>query len=366
MNIGFVIYGDLDTVSGGNIYDSEVIRMLQKSGHSVTLLTLERRTYYRNIFHNFTGTFLDRIKQHNLDLLLEDELVHPSLFYLNHWIRSRFSIPIIAIVHNLTRFSSERPVFQFFSRKVEKWYIDSLYGFIAVSKKTQHQVNQISKQQMTSTVAYPAGDRFRQSITEEEIEQRSKSSGPLRILFLGNITPNKQLDILISAMKLSQERNYSVHVIGNTSSSTRYESQCRRLIRTNNLQDSVAFLGPITDLDKLAEELSNAHVLVLPSKSEGFPLVLVEAAGFGIPAIITTESAAGEFVQHTVNGFLVKPYDVDAIAEYLHLLHTDRDYLTKVSIAALMRYRTHPTWSETGQQIEQFLKQFSREDRHDF
>jgi len=359
MKIGFLIYGSLDAITGGNIYDRELRSVLQDLGHSTEILPITQHTYYRNVLHNFTGTLVDKIKTAHLDLLLEDELVHPALFYLNHWIRSRFHIPIVAIVHNLTTYSNERPRVHFLSRKLEQWYLKSLDGYIGVSKKSLNQVQSMVGHKMPSTFANPAGNRFGVEISENQVLQRSKQPGSLRILFLGNITPNKQLDVLLKALKTLSRDSFVLDVIGKFGRNSDYQMLCNHLVQQYHLQDSVHFYGLIKDREKMAKILEKAHVLVLPSQSEGFPIVMVEAADFGNPSVVTSESAADEFIQHKVNGFLVKPSDVNAIAEYLQLLHSDRDYLAEVSVAALQRYHTHPTWRETGQKVNQFLKQFS-------
>lgn len=359
MKIGFLIYGSLDAITGGNIYDRELRSVLQDLGHSTEILPITRHTYYRNVLHNFTGVLVDKIKTAHLDLLLEDELVHPSLFYLNHWIRSRFHIPIVAIVHNLTTYSSERPGGHCLSRKLEQWYLKSLDGYIGVSEKTLNQVQSMVGHKSPSTIAYPAGNRFGVEISENQVLQRSKQPGPLRILFLGNITPNKQLDVLLKTIKSLPLDSFTLDVIGQFGRNSDYQVRCTQLVQQYNLQDSVHFYGSINGLAKMIKILEKSHVLVLPSQSEGFPIVMMEAAGFGIPSVITSESAADEFIQHTVNGFLVNPSDVNAIAEYLQLLHSDRDYLAEVSVAALQGYHRHTTWNETGQKVNQFLTQSS-------
>ncbi len=58
-----------------------------------------------------------------------------------------------------------------------------------------------------------------------------------------------------------------------------------------------------------------ADVLVLPSKREGLPRVILEAMSMGKPVIATNVAGCREAINHNENGLLVPPENVDALAE---------------------------------------------------
>ena len=355
MKIGFLLYGDPDKISGGNIYDSEIIHVLKSLGHTVRIFSLDRYSYYRNMQTNYTGTIQQELLSYGPDILLEDELTHPSLFRLNRKIRNRFRIPVVSIIHNLTAFSSEHPVFPVLSQIIERMYLRTLDGIIAVSGQTLEHVNRFSDPDIPELVSYPAGNRFNTGYAAEQILQRVHKSGPFQILFPANITPNKQLDVLLKSLHTLNDFTCQVTVLGRLDISPGYVKHCNNLIRQFALEELVHLAGPIREPAELERLFSRSHVMVLPSKSEGFPLVLPEAAGFGVPAIITNMSAAGEFIRQGENGFLIDPNDVKEISQILQMLNNNRTILEKMSTAALQRYRTHPTWAKTGEYISDFL-----------
>lgn len=95
--------------------------------------------------------------------------------------------------------------------------------------------------------------------------------------------------------------------------------------------------------------------MVVPSSYEGFGIVYLEGMGFGLPAIGTTAGAAGEIITHGENGFLIESDDDKALAALLDELATNRELLTRLSLNALMRYRSQPGWEENAGKIRNFL-----------
>ena len=355
MKIGFVIYGDPDRITGGNMYDCRILEALRESGHSVRIHSLPQRQYYANLTTNFFAMAKRGFFSDPPDVLLQDELVHPSLFLLNRFYRKVTGVPVVAIVHNLTLLSAEQPRFPELQRQIETAYLNSLDGFIAVSARTRSQTENHVPHSVPSITAYPGGDRFGVAIDEQEILSRARNDTLLQVLFLGNVTPNKQLETLLTSLGTLPTGLAHLTVVGRTDFDPGYTAICRKVIQDYSPGKQVRFTGAISDSGRVAEHIRASDIVVLPSRTEGFPLVIPEAAGFGVPAIVTTESAADEFIDHRVNGFLVKPGDSDGIAELLGILHGDREYLAEMSVAALMRHRSHPSWRETGRTVADFL-----------
>jgi len=286
------------------------------------------------------------------DLLIEDELNHPSLLLAN---RGKHPYPIISLVHHL-RSSELRPEWQnAFYRVVEKKYLGSVDGFIFNSKTTESTVNSLVDDGKPGVIAYPPTDRFGPPISEERIIERAKSA-ELRILFLGNVIGRKGLHTLLKAIS-SQPSAFRVDVIGALTAEPQYAKQIQEFIAHNNLSSFVFLHGPL-DKDPLIERLKRAHVLVVPSSYEGFGIVYLEGMCFGLPAIGTTAGAASEVIRDGVDGFLIQPEDADLLANRLKVLHEKREVLIRMSCAARERYLRQPKWEETASQIRGFLQSF--------
>ena len=61
MRVGLVIYGSLDTLSGGYLYDRKLVAYLQGQGDRVTILSLPWQDYPRHCLHNLNREVLSRL-----------------------------------------------------------------------------------------------------------------------------------------------------------------------------------------------------------------------------------------------------------------------------------------------------------------
>ena len=344
MRIGIIIYGSLDTLSGGYLYDRKLVDYLLSQGDKVEVISMPWRNYTAHLTDNFRFRLPS-----NLDILIQDELNHPSLIFAN---RGRHPYPIISLVHHL-RCSELRPGWQnAFYRMVEKQYLQSVDGFIFNSQTTKSVVHGLMVNGKSSIVAYPPTDRFGEPISEDEIIERARSE-ELRILFLGNVIQRKGLHTLLKAVSI-QLSAIRVDVVGSLDSEPEYAKQIQKSITVNNLISSVFLHGPL-DKEPLIEKLRQAHVLVVPSSYEGFGIVYLEGMCFGLPAIGTTAGAAGEIISDRVDGFLIGPEDVNLLAGRLKVMNERRDILIQMSLAARSRYLRQPKWEHIAGQIREFL-----------
>lgn len=364
MKIGLVIYGSLDTLSGGYLYDRQLVEYLRSQGDTVEIISLPWRNYAAHLTDNLWFRLPDVIarseattkqspRYQKYDLLIQDELNHPSLIAAN---RGRHTYPVISLVHHL-RCSELRPQWQnAFYRVIEQKYLQSMDGFIFNSKTTEQTVNSLTVSSKPSVIAYPPTDRFGEPILEEEIVRRAQTH-PLRILFLGNVIERKGLHTLLRALLILHPASFILDVVGSLKPEPAYAKQIQEFIARNHFASFILFHGAL-DKDALIEKLQQAHVLVVPSSYEGFGMVYLEGMCFGLPAIGTTAGAASEIIHNGTDGFLIEPGNADQLAERLNALNEKRDVLLRMSLAARQRYLRQPRWEETAHQIREFLQSF--------
>ncbi len=345
MKIGFLIYGALDTLSGGYMYDRKLVEYLRAQGDTVEIISLPWRNYAAHLTDNLSFKL-----PANLDILIQDELNHPSLIGAN---RGNHPYPIISLVHHL-RCSELRPQWQNdLYRIVEKKYLHSVDGFIFNSKTTQAVVNSLLKNPKPEVVAYPPTDRFGEALTEEEIKTRA-AQDPLKIVFLGNVMERKGLHTLLNALNGLQSE-VSLDVIGSLTVEPDYAKQMQNFVTVNDLSSIVTFHGALNN-EPLKQKLQQAHLLIVPSSYEGFGIVYLEGMCFGLPAIGTTAGAAGEVIEHEKTGYLIEPNDPKQLAAHISQLASDRSLLTELSLHARTHYTQQPAWNETAEHIRIFLQ----------
>ena len=345
MKIGFLIYGSLDTLSGGYMYDRMLVEYLRAQGDTVEIISIPWRNYAAHLADNLSFKLPD-----NFNILIQDELNHPSLITAN---LGKHPYPIVSLVHHL-RCSELRPKWQNnLYRVVERKYLQSVDGFIFNSQTTKGVVNDLIGNDKPSVVAYPPTDRFGEAVSENEIVERCKTK-ELKILFLGNIIERKGLHTLLEAVR-PLTFDFRLDIIGSITTDPAYANQMQKFATDNGLASVVTFHSAL-DNEPLKQKLKQAHILIVPSSYEGFGIVYLEGMAFGLPAIGTTAGAAGEIIEHQKTGYLIEPNDSTTLATFIAQLASNRSLLTELSLNARKRYIQQPAWNQTASQIRVFLQ----------
>ncbi len=357
MKIGLLIYGSLDTISGGFLYDRLLVQHLRSRGDQVEVVSLPWPPYGRGLLDNFSPAFRQRLERLECEVLLQDELIHPSLFRLNRWLRRRRQGPIIAIVHHLRASEAHPPWQKCLYRWVEKQYLQAVDGFVCVSRASKADVEELAGNCRPLVVANPGGDRLPGSISQEQIAARALAPGPLEIIFIGNLIPRKELHTLLTALAALPRAGWRLTVVGSLTMDTAYVEVIQSQLDQAGLTARVDLLGPL-ESKELAALLARSHVLAVPSSYEGFGIVYLEGMSFGLPAIASTAGGAREIINHGRDGFLVTPGDTASLARHLEALMTDRGLLLQMSLAAQANFARHPTWEDSLTTIHRFLHNF--------
>jgi glycosyltransferase involved in cell wall biosynthesis len=359
VRIGLIIYGSLDTLTGGYLYDRLLIEQLRRRGDDVDIISLPWRTYGRHLRDNFSLGLYRQLRQAPFDALLQDELNHPSLVWLNQRLRRHVRYPIVTIVH-LLRCSEPRPAWQNrLYRWVERRYLQGLDGLVFNSQTTQAVVERLAGAKRPGVVAYPGRDHLPVALTPQQIAARTQQPGPLRLLFVGNLTPVKGLHILLQALGQLPSEMWCLTVVGSLTLDPGYVQAIRRRIDAAGWPDRVKLLGVCPNAE-VATQLSRHQVLAVPSLYEAFGIAYLEAMSCGLPVIASTAGAAHELITHSEHGFLVAPGDAATLAQYVHTLQHDRDRLRHMSLAAYQRAQRHPTWVECAGQVRELLQSLVR------
>lgn len=367
LKIGLIVYGSLDNLSGGYLYDRKLVEYLRRQGDRVEIIAQPWRSYAGRLAENFSSNTLRQVEALQPDILLQDELNHPSLSRLNRRLQARWMgerKPLrVAIVHHL-RISEQRPAWQNRLYAVpERSYLNSVDGFIFNSQTTAASVQssilrlpseRLEDENIPGVIAYPAGDRFQPEIGEAEISARAHLPGPLRLVFLGNLIERKGLHTLLEALASLPGEVAELEVIGSPASEPAYSHRIQARASRPDLAGRVHFTGA-QDNAALASRLRHAQLLVVPSSYEGYGIAYLEGMSFGLPAIAGNLGAAWEIINPGENGFLVAPGASAGLAEHISSLGADRARLESMSLAARKRFLAQPSWDQTAQVIREFL-----------
>jgi glycosyltransferase involved in cell wall biosynthesis len=143
--------------------------------------------------------------------------------------------------------------------------------------------------------------------------ENKKTMLPISLLYVGRLEPEKGLPYLIQSISLLKKDNKHVHlkIIG----SGPEEKELRTLTKKLDVKNEVTFYGYVKFGEPLFSYYTRADCLVLPSLSEGFPNVIMEAMAFNVAIIATKVGGIPEIIKHKRNGLLVQPGSAEAFAE---------------------------------------------------
>ena len=305
MHLGLVIYGSLKTLTGGYIYDRILVEYLQGRGHRVDIISLPLRNYGRHLLDNWSPGLRSDLIAGPYDILLQDELNHPSLFHTNRRLQRNEKFPIVAIVHQVLCRQPRNSFLNRLYQAIERRYLESVDAIIFNSDTTRKTVETLVSGQRPSLVACPAGDRLGHLPSMDLIDSRTRKVGPLRLIFVGNVLPHKGLLPLIQGLSHLPHEIWHLTVVGSLTMDTRYVREIKTLIAQNNLNRQVEMTGA-SDGNRLANRFRQSHVFIMPYSLEGFGMAYLEAMAFGLPVMGSSDGAVKEFVIPGRNGFLFK------------------------------------------------------------
>lgn len=154
------------------------------------------------------------------------------------------------------------------------------------------------------------------------------------LMHISNFRPVKRVSDVVSIFqKVQQKMPAKLLLVGEGPELSKIQHKINSL----GLEDKVMFLGKQEDV---AQIISLADVLLLPSEKESFGLVALEAMACGVPTIGSTAGGIPELVVHGETGYLAEIGDVDTMAEYTLKLLEDCELHKQFKEACIERAHT--------------------------
>lgn len=135
-----------------------------------------------------------------------------------------------------------------------------------------------------------------------------------QVLFLGVLIPRKGVSDLIQAAKLIKRSGKIQNIEFVFAGIGEDEDKLKEQVKEANLEKFISFIGWVSG-EKKEELFLHKQIFALPSYNEGLPVSILEAASYGLPIVSTNVGDISSVVKDGINGYLIKPGDIQALSE---------------------------------------------------
>ena len=157
-------------------------------------------------------------------------------------------------------------------------------------------------------------------VEPEKYGHVDRSAPGKHLIFVGRLAPIKGVSVLLDAFAQARtvHQDAKLTIVGDGPLRASLEEKTKAL----GLSESIEFTGYV-GMDEVARKLDAADIFVLPSFSEGVPVVLMEAMAARMPVIGPKVAGVEELVEDGVSGFAVPPGDIDTLGARITQLLSD-------------------------------------------
>ena len=178
------------------------------------------------------------------------------------------------------------------------------------------------------------------------------------LLSVAAVIPGKGHDVLLDALATLNGRRWRCLCVGTLERDPAYVAALRRRAVDRGLDGSMRFSGAVPDAD-LSRSYGAADLLVFPSRSETYGMVVTEALARGLPVVAADVGGVPEALGHgadgTRPGVLVPPDDAAALGDALRAWLEDPGLRRRLRRAARERRESLPDWSATTSSLADVL-----------
>jgi glycosyltransferase involved in cell wall biosynthesis len=379
-----VIYGDIEQVTGGYLYDRKVVCRLREKGMGIRVMSLPKRPYLIAVLQGVSRTVRDLCrdasrKDGNRPLLVVDELTHPS-FFLPLLFRSRPIPQLVTLVHHLRIEERIGLVGKIISRMFEKVLLNRSAYIIVNSSVTESSIRRLLRNHTPVHICRPGCDTFAHLSGPSKKVRAAAAPRDVRLLSVGNIIPRKGHVALVNTLAAMQGLGWSLTIVGRDDRQTRYSKRLHAAIDAGGIGDRVMITGAVDDRE-LVRLYRESDLFVFPSSHEGYGIALAEALSCGLPYVAFDSGGVREISGHGAadvmehekkrggrkerpieientdthegayrcrGGFLVDRTAPETFRRVLMRLIEDGEFRRRLSVEACERFQELPRWDETG------------------
>ncbi|EKD32969.1 MAG: Glycosyl transferase, group 1 [uncultured bacterium] len=210
---------------------------------------------------------------------------------------------------------------------------------------------------INSTVLYPSPSQKHMALAEKYQKTDLSPHNPIRLLTVARLVPRKGHELVLRAISqlISEGTDAFYTIVGDGPEYGKLFDLAREL----NLEQKVKFERNASD-EAVREIYKKSDLFVMPTLTigadvEGFGIVYIEAASYGLPSIATDMPGVNESVINNETGLLIEEGDISALSEAIKKLATNNNLFLELSKNAKKRAFNEFQWHIQAPKIYKYL-----------
>jgi glycosyltransferase involved in cell wall biosynthesis len=228
----------------------------------------------------------------------------------------------------------------FFLNKVNKFY----YKLVCKNTYLIFLSNKLSNDFPTDYVSVKKYFFLNNCLSKDDFDLKKEfnSNSKLRLLFLSNLIKDKGvLEFLEICRLLSTNKiNYTGKIVGKEFDIT--GDYINEFLIKHSLKENLQYCGPLYN-QKKEEVLLNSDILILPTKNDAFPLVILEAFKFGVVPLSVNIGGIADIIENNKTGFCFEDNKPEYFVETIKLLHQNRALLNNMANNCMNEFKSKYT-----------------------
>ncbi|MFC7058382.1 glycosyltransferase family 4 protein [Halovenus salina] len=360
-----------DEIGGGGYHVHAMSRDQATQGHDVTVLKIatdieqvrrEERHGYEIVYCPATIDVLKNDISFAAARKLFDaddfDVIHAhSHFYFSTNLaalkRRLGETPLAITNHSLYSQSAPERLFSYYLRTVGRWTLDSADIIFCYTEEERQKTHELGVSSETAVIANGIDEQqFHPDGPESEYMALDAPS----VLFVGRLVEGKNPQDAIETIATVRDEHpaATLYLVGDGP----MRAELQSMVRERNLSDAVEFLGQL-EYDEMPPLFRSADVLLLPSRAEGFPRVVMEAMAAETPVVCT----ALDQVETAVDGagYTVPIGDTQQMATNISQLLADPKLRAECGSQGRCTVEERFAWSDTVSQTTTSLSKLTKD-----
>ena len=317
---------------------------------------LEKEDLY-DIVDDFTDSVIKDLKNRK-----PVDIIHANYWLsgaVGHKLKHELNIPLVTTFHTLGETKKKSGFPEPNERlRVEMEIVGCSDVVVANSENEQEQLHHLYGANVDRVEIVPLG--VEQALFSPGNPNAAKDAlglptGPI-LLFIGRLQSLKGVDVAISTLRAMDHENAMLVIVGGASGQegSLYESEIRNLANNLPAGKKVAFIPPQPH-HILSTYYRAADIVIVPSRSESFGLVALEAAACGVPVVASSVGGLQNLIEDGKTGLLIEGWDPVEYAQAVDYLLSNPFKTTEIAMNAVDRAQTY-TWGQTATRLQEIYQ----------